>query len=50
MLFGDITYGKPSDGNGSQKNPASYKISFVVPPNKVNMIIHLESTLMVDYF
>ncbi|KAL8138735.1 hypothetical protein V2J09_004736 [Rumex salicifolius] len=39
VLFGEITYGKPSiltqgNGNGSQKNPASYQISYVVPPNK----------------
>lgn len=45
VLFGDITYGKPSfggqgNGNGSQKNPASYQISYVVPPNKVDSVIY----------
>lgn len=40
VLLGAISYGKPSvavqdSGKKQQKNPVSYKISYVVPPDKV---------------
>ncbi|XP_030500340.2 tripeptidyl-peptidase 2 [Cannabis sativa] len=41
VLCGAISYGKLSyhgdgDGKNPQKNPASYKISYIVPPNKLD--------------
>lgn len=37
VLVGSITYGKKvnNDGKNSGKNPASYTISYIVPPPQV---------------
>ena len=41
VLIGSISYGKVSfgvnnDGKSPEKNPAYYKVSYVVPPVQVN--------------
>lgn len=41
VLVGTMSYGKLNEGKGSEKNPASYQISYMVPPTKVNnCVIH----------
>lgn len=41
VLLGTVSYGKLNEGKDSQKNPASYQISYMVPPTKVNnCVIH----------
>ncbi|XP_031094573.1 tripeptidyl-peptidase 2 isoform X2 [Ipomoea triloba] len=36
VLLGTVSYGKLNEGKDSQKNPASYQISYMVPPTKLN--------------
>jgi tripeptidyl-peptidase-2 len=35
ISYGKLSYGHREEGKNPQKNPVSYLLSYVVPPNKV---------------
>lgn len=52
MLLGAISYGKLScggqeGGKNPQKNPVSYQLSYIVPPNKVEKHAVMNSFLVI---